>query len=76
MGVDSFRTADELAGLLSPALGVDRAKAVVKTAAEGLGHHGALDRQAALDVLETIAKEPGLVGVTARFVKSRVILGG
>ena len=34
-----------------------------------------LDQRAALDVLEHIAQRPGLIGVTARFAKSRLLLG-
>jgi hypothetical protein len=33
-----------------------------------------LDREQALAVLERISGEPGIVGISARFAKSRIIL--
>lgn len=68
-------TERELAEHLASALGETKALEVVRAAVGALGLPGdALDREQAFAVLDTIAKQPGLVGVTARFVKSRLIL--
>ncbi|MEZ4221356.1 MAG: hypothetical protein R3B13_10565 [Polyangiaceae bacterium] len=64
-----------LAELLAPALGDVKAKDVIQAAAEQLHlEHGPLTRDQALALLDHIALGPGLVGISARFVKSRLIL--
>jgi hypothetical protein len=67
--------ADQIAGLLAPSLGEERSLEIVR---EALRQHGAplvgIDRARALDVLEGLACERGIVGVTARFAKARLIL--
>lgn len=65
----------ELVKLLSPSLGQQKAEALVKQAAEELKLRlDPLSRVDALKVMERIADQPGLVGITARFAKSRVHL--
>ena len=57
------------------ALGDAKARDVVGKAARDLNVVGTdLDSRQALQILERIAAEPGLVGITARFAKSRAIL--
>lgn len=69
-------TAASLAGLLSPAIGDAKAEAVVREAmvARGQSLVRPMSVDEALEVLEHIAETPGIVGVTARFAKSRVHL--
>lgn len=67
-------TREELAQLLSQNLGVEKATEIVRLACEQLGSPPALTLEQALAVLEKIAESPGLVGITARFAKGRVIL--
>lgn len=62
-----------LAALLSKSVGDDAALAVVREQATRLGLGGMLDERQVLAVLEGIAARPGLVGVTARFCRSRLI---
>ena len=65
----------ELASHLASALGEAKALELVRSTKVRLEiPAGAISREQALSVLDTIAKEPGLVGITARFVKSRLIL--
>lgn len=65
----------ELVRLLSPSLGQQKAEALVKQAADELKlRSDSLARSDALRVMERIADQPGLVGITARFAKSRVHL--
>ncbi len=65
----------ELVRLLSPTLGQKKAEALISEAAESLGLRADIfARSDALRVMEKIADQPGLVGVTARFAKSRVHL--
>lgn len=63
-------------GLLSPSLGDAKAETCVREAMNTLGlpGHAKMTVDTALEVLETIAQTPGIVGVTARFAKSRVHL--
>ncbi len=67
-----------LASLLSPSLGDTTAHAVVTSALEvlRLSPNQPLTVSQALSVLEHIAQRPGIVGVAARFAKSRVHLMG
>ena len=61
-------------GMLSGTLGEEKASAIVDEAARTLGYGPSLDRDQALSVLEHIAQSPGLIGIAARFAKSRVHL--
>lgn len=71
-------SAANLAGLLSPAIGDAKAEAVVREAMFATGRNPIqpMSVEEALGVLEHIAETPGIVGVTARFAKSRVHLMG
>jgi hypothetical protein len=62
-----------VAAMLSKSVGDDAALAAVREHATRLGFGDVLDEHAVLTVLEAIATEPGLVGVTARFCRSRLI---
>lgn len=64
----------DLAGLLARSLGVEVANARVAAAADALGLGERLTAVEALSVLEKLAVEPGLVGVSARFAKARIHL--
>lgn len=67
----------EAIGLLAPALGEEKAREVVATAARALGVDGDEWTTAAMrSLFELVAKEPGLVGITARVVTRRIRLGG
>ena len=61
--------------LLTPSLGEEKSHEVVMAAVErrGTGREG-LDYVRALEVLDDLAQEAGIVGVTARFAKARLIL--
>jgi len=63
-----------LADMLARSLGTAKATEIVDVAVRQLGMGGELTRADALHVLEQIASQPGIVGVTARFAKSRVHL--
>jgi hypothetical protein len=61
--------------MLSPSLGQKKAEALISEAAEKLGLRTEMFARAdALRIMEKIADQPGLVGVTARFAKSSVHL--
>ena len=61
--------------MLSPSLGQKKAEALIIEAAQGLGlSTDLLARSDALRIMEKIAEKDGIVGVTARFAKSRVHL--
>jgi hypothetical protein len=65
----------ELALLLSSSIGLEKAQECVSDAIRLLGFSRlGLTRSEALAVLELLAEQPGIVGVTARFAKSRVHL--
>jgi len=66
---------DDVIGALAFSIGEDKARAAVADACISLGiHHHAMTRDDALAVLESIAQTPGVVGVCARFSRSRFIL--
>ena len=72
---DSTVSRADIARLLSQALGNEKANGTVNKAAQQLGYRRELlDKNQALTVLEHIAQTPGLVGITARFAKSRLHL--
>jgi hypothetical protein len=73
---DPGKTVTELVRLLSPSLGRAKAEAVVAAACRAGGvDSDVLTGTQTLAALEAIAHQPGIVGVTARFAKSRFILG-
>ena len=66
---------DELVGMLASAVGEAPVQAAVDRACEALALPA--DRWTvadALKILEHLAESPGLLGITARFVKTRAIL--
>lgn len=73
-GAQGRVTRGELVELLSAAVGKSAAEAAVERgcAAVAFGAHGSLAH--AQRVLEAVAREPGLVGITARFAKARLAL--
>jgi hypothetical protein len=64
----------EVAKLLSASLGIEKARECVVAAAIALELGEDFPREDALRVLEQLAAQGGIVGVTARFAKSRVHL--
>jgi len=66
----------QLSHLLSKAVGDERASEIVRARCAQLGLRGerGLSVDEALSVLESVAQEPGVLGVTARFAKSRLHL--
>ncbi|MDP2342967.1 MAG: hypothetical protein Q8O67_18570 [Deltaproteobacteria bacterium] len=68
------RTRVELAEMLSKNLGMTRAIAAVDVAADALGVGAEMGNLEALEVLSKVADQPGLVGIAARFAKSRAHL--
>ena len=72
--VDKLTRAD-LARHLSESLGEEKAAEVIAEAARALGYAvDEYDKQQTLQILERLAKQPGLVGIVARFAKVRIIL--
>ena len=71
---DGTHSRTELASMLSQNLGIEKAKELVGEAADQLGLSDDLTSAQCLDVLEKVAEQPGLVGIAARFAKSRVLL--
>ena len=68
-------TRAQVAALLAHALGDAVARQAVDQAIEVLRLDlPDYDRDQALAILEIIAKKPGVIGVTAQFAKSRLIL--
>jgi len=63
-----------LAEMLGRSLGADKALETVTLAAQQIGVGEHLNREQALRLLEHIAQQPGIVGIAARFAKSRVHL--
>jgi hypothetical protein len=67
----------DLAKLLAQSLGHEKATDAINRAAHAVGIRrevDLLDKKQALAVLEQVAQTPGLVGITARFAKSRLYL--
>lgn len=64
----------DLAALLAPSLGLEASESLVLKFSERVGFPVKGDRDAALKVLEAMAREPGVVGVAARFAKVKLIL--
>ena len=70
----NLHTHAELAALLSQNLGMEKALELVGVAARELSYGTELSMEQGLEVLERIAVQPGLVGIAARFAKSRGLL--
>jgi hypothetical protein len=67
--------AKDLLGLLAPSVGEEKAKEAILQAAKALGLSSTdLTRPEALQILDVMAKSPGLLGVAARFGKARFLL--
>ena len=65
----------ELSKLMGQTMGVEKADAVVAEAMASLSLSATdVNQQEALRILEHIASQPGLVGISARFAKGRVHL--
>ncbi len=65
----------DLISLLSPALGVEKAREATMEAATRLGLDGeVLSREGVLAVLDDLSQKEGIVGVVARFAKTRFLL--
>jgi hypothetical protein len=61
--------------LLAASLGTTKAEHAVRNAAESLRLDDApLSLDQALTLLDKIAEEPGIIGITARFAKTRALL--
>jgi hypothetical protein len=61
---------------LAPALGREKARDATTAAAHRLGlDPRSLSREQAMTVLDELAREGGIVGVVARFARSRLVLG-
>lgn len=69
-------TLPQLIPLLSQTIGEEKARDVIENAALrlGLSAHVGLTAAEVLHLLDEIAATPGIVGITARFAKSRVHL--
>jgi hypothetical protein len=73
---DALLQEDELVAIMGQTLGDAAARAVITTTMGELGiGRGALTVERALELLEALAQQPGIVGMTAMFAKSRVHLG-
>jgi hypothetical protein len=65
----------DVVDLLAASLGTAKAEQVVRGAVASLRlGAGAFQLDQALALLEKIAEEPGIVGITARFAKTRALL--
>jgi hypothetical protein len=67
-------TRAQIANLLVASLGEEKANEVVGAAATKLGVGPDVSRTDALRILEKVAETSGLVGIAARFAKSRAIM--
>jgi hypothetical protein len=70
------QTGFDIVHLISPALGVEKAREAIEHAAarRGVDARSALSYDAALAVLDELTKVEGIVGVVARFAKARFLL--
>jgi hypothetical protein len=74
---DTRVTPRDIARLLSARIGIEEAEASVTAAILALKLEPSnLTRAQALAVLEHVSAQPGVVGITARFAKSRFLLEG
>ena len=74
MNVPNEHTRADLAALLSQNLGTEKALELVAHASRELSFAEPMTTNQCLEILERIAAQPGLVGIAARFAKSRVLL--
>jgi hypothetical protein len=65
---------ERIAKLLASSLGLEKSVEAIDSAAATLGLPEVLAPREALRLLEHLARAPGLVGISARFVKARLIL--
>ncbi len=66
---------EELVGVIGASVGDEKAREVLLEAARGLGlDPRAMTRQEALALLESLAHTPGIIGVSSRFGRSRLLL--
>lgn len=66
---------EDLVAVLRSSLGEDAARQALNEAADELGIHGQhLSHDEGLRMLERLAEREGLVGVTCRFARSRLML--
>lgn len=63
-----------LASLLAPTIGDERATSLVREHARTKGYPDQIDLDEALAILEDIAVLPGVIGIAARFAKTRIHL--
>ena len=64
-----------LIALLAPTVGTEKSTELVQSAMRSLAIvPSELDRDAALRVFDQLARQPGIIGVAARFAKARFIL--
>ena len=66
----------DLIDLLGASLGQEKARDAVDQQLKRMGRESAtdFDKEQALALLDVLSREPGLVGVVARFAKVRLIL--
>jgi hypothetical protein len=70
-------SARSVVALLASTLGWEMSEDKVATAMQRLGMTGgSLTHRQGLEILDDLAREPGMVGVTARFARSRADLSG
>lgn len=74
MADEAVHTREAVAAFLRQNIGTEKAAAIVDEACVSLGLPTTLSRSQCLAVLEHIALQPGIIGITARFAKSRAIL--
>jgi hypothetical protein len=72
---DATVSAEEIASLLASAMGTEKAMEVVLGAARRLAiTPERIDKERAMALLDQLAGQPGIVGLSARFTKARLIL--
>lgn len=71
MADPSTKTVREIALDLAPALGEEKSVEVIAVTAQQLGLVEPFQPEAVTAILDWLARSPGLVGITARFVRSR-----
>jgi hypothetical protein len=72
--MSNTRRRADLAAILSRSLGDDAAAREVGRVADGLGLPQEISALEALQILDGLAAEPGILGIAARFAKARVHL--
>lgn len=74
ISAQSLVSRGEIVELLAPSLGVEASETLVARFADRVGFPLTGERDVALRVLDAMAREPGVVGVAARFAKVKLIL--